>query len=173
MTRTEFGFERTTCACNVCVLNCRVMPGYLIPADLERIIPPYVDSFLWAQENLLASPGALVMNSQTGRTFRIGTLVPAIKADGGGCINLTKDGRCKIHQIAPFGCSFFDCGPEPPGLALEGVCAVQDAQRDPLSRYARIWAHLYHMGRVQERAEVLRERMRKELNYAGTTHTIE
>jgi hypothetical protein len=35
--RSEFGFFRTVCACAGCVLNCRHLPGYLIPADLERI----------------------------------------------------------------------------------------------------------------------------------------
>ena len=35
--RTEFGFERTACACSECAINCRFIPGYLIPADLDRI----------------------------------------------------------------------------------------------------------------------------------------
>src|SRR6266446_1724770 len=109
MTRTEFGLERTTCACEVCKTNCRFMPGYLIPSDLDRMIPIGVDPLTWAEMNLLASPGALVMKNL--QFFRIPTLVPSTKADG-SCINLTPEGLCSIHETAPFGCAFFDCGPE-------------------------------------------------------------
>jgi hypothetical protein len=35
--RTEFGFTRTVCACDRCIRYCQHLPGYLIPADLERI----------------------------------------------------------------------------------------------------------------------------------------
>lgn len=163
MTRTEFGLERTNCSCNTCVTNCRHMPGFLVPSDLERLIPPYIDSFIWAQDNLLASPGALAMNSQTLQTYRIRTLVPAVKAIDGTCINLTADGGCRIHEIAPFGCAFFDCGPERDRLSLKGILAVQEAQCDPMSRYARLWAHLHHMGRVQQSPDVLRAKMRNHL----------
>jgi len=38
-------------------MNCRFMPGFLIPADLTRIIPPGADPVIWAEANLLASPG--------------------------------------------------------------------------------------------------------------------
>src|SRR5208337_1439820 len=67
MSRTEFGLERTACGCGACVTNCRFMPGFLIPSDLERMIPAGVDPYLWADKNLLASPGALVMKD--GETF--------------------------------------------------------------------------------------------------------
>lgn len=160
--RTEFGMERTDCACEVCINNCRHMPGFLIPSDLERIIPPYVDSFKWAESNLLASPGALLMNSHTGKTLRVGTLVPAVKADG-SCIHLTVDERCAIHEISPFGCAFFDCRGLRENLLQDGFLTIREAQGDPMSRYARIWAHLHHMGLVQLRAEVLRERMRQKV----------
>jgi hypothetical protein len=35
--RTEFGFERTECACEECIQFCVSLPGSLIPADLEAI----------------------------------------------------------------------------------------------------------------------------------------
>jgi hypothetical protein len=35
--RSEFGFERTVCACPECTHCCRHIPGFLIPADLDRI----------------------------------------------------------------------------------------------------------------------------------------
>jgi hypothetical protein len=141
------------------------MPGYLLPSDLERIIPPFVDSFTWAQDNLLASPGALLMDSRTLKTFRVGTLVPAVKADG-SCIHLTADNRCDIHEISPFGCAFFDCSTDARGnLLRDSFYLIQEAQADPMSRYARIWSHLYRTGRVQQSAEVLRAKMRQEGNW--------
>ena len=36
-TRTTFGFNRTECACEECALNCRFIPGYLIPTDIAAI----------------------------------------------------------------------------------------------------------------------------------------
>jgi hypothetical protein len=76
------------------------------------MMPHDADPFERAEENLLASPGARVMDVATGRQFRVGTLVPAKKADG-SCIHLGEDGKCAIRAVAPFGCAFFDCGPNP------------------------------------------------------------
>src|SRR5262245_26676119 len=112
--RTEFGVPRSTCDCVECVMNCRYMPGHLIPADLDRLLEGVADPGKWAEDNLLASPGALAMNTTTGRTFRIRTLVPAVKPDG-SCIHLTEDRKCAIHENAPFGCAFFSCGTEVKG----------------------------------------------------------
>ena len=156
MTRTEFGVERSVCACGNCQINCRFMPGMLIPADLPRLIPAGVDPFAWADANLLASPGALV--TRNGEVFRVPTLVPAVKADG-SCIHLGEGGRCGVHQDAPFGCAFFSCGPEIPGMSARGITAIY---RDPPEGlYKRLWARLSYAGKAQERAEVLRGRMRR------------
>src|SRR5258708_24937566 len=60
---TEFGYARTICACHDCAAGCRHLPGYLIPADLERLhnyLAPAEDLLAWARGHLLASPGALV-----------------------------------------------------------------------------------------------------------------
>lgn len=158
--RTESGIERTNCACETCRLNCRIMPGCLIPSDLERIIPAGVDPFRWAESNLRASPGALVANTATGETFRIPTLVPATKTDG-SCIHLTALERCDIHEIAPAGCAFFDCGPEPPGLMREFLIQIQDAWREPgPSLYRNLWAHLAYAGLEAIDPREARERMR-------------
>jgi hypothetical protein len=154
--RTEFGAPRTNCSCKMCRLNCKVMPGYLIPADLERMIPAGADPFRWAEENLLASPGALVM--KRGKSFRIPTLVPATKPDG-SCIHLTKDERCDIHDVAPFGCAFFDCGPEPPGVANQGLAAVYQAHASQ-SLYYHLVVHLNYKGLTQKAPEKLRAVMR-------------
>jgi len=162
--RTEFGASRSTCACSGCKLNCRFMPGFLIPQDLARMIPLDTDPFLWAEHNLLASPGALV--SSEGRKFRIPTLVPATKPDG-SCMNLTDDGRCGIHAIAPFGCAFFSCGPEVPGLSAEGLSAIILDSIIHGGLYKRIWTHLHDLGKTQRSAEELRARMAKHIEEEG------
>ena len=154
--RTEFGASRPVCACRGCVKNCRFMPGYLIPADLKRMMPPvtsWAEALVWAEENLLSSPGALVRVAN--QVFTIPTLVPRVKPDG-SCIHLI-EGRCGIHAIAPFACAFFSCQPEPPGLAIDGIYAVYAEL--PGSLYKRFWQHLNATGRVQENAAVLRGRM--------------
>jgi len=53
-----------------------------------------------------ASPGALLMNTATGSTFRVGTITP--RKVHGKCIFLDDDDRCTIHAVAPAGCSYFD-----------------------------------------------------------------
>ena len=68
--RTEFGFPRTTCSCSACANNCRNLPGMLIPDDVSRIARHlgYTDVMEFARENLLASPGAIVLrNNQQER----------------------------------------------------------------------------------------------------------
>src|SRR5665213_2208655 len=125
--RTEFGVFRTNCSCRTCLLNYQVMPGFLIPSDLDRIIPQGADPFLWAETNLLASPGATALKD--GEIIQIPTLVPAIKEDR-SCKFLSTLSQCTIHEIAPFGCAFFDCGPEVPGLSAKGIMEVYKATRD-------------------------------------------
>ena len=156
--RTEVGVPRSSCACSGCVINCMFMPGFLIPADLERMIPADTDPLQWAESNLLASPGALVMRQ--GETFRVNTLVPAIQSNG-ACINLV-DGRCSIHAVAPFGCAFFSCEDEIPHLATSGILAVILA--GPESLYRRIWEHLDKHSYKQHAPEVLRKLMQEVLS---------
>jgi Fe-S-cluster containining protein len=157
MIRIEMGYERTSCGCKECVRNCQFMPGFLIPSDLGRMIPSGALPTAWAEGRLLASPGAIVANTATGQMFRIRTLVPARKSDG-SCINLSADNRCTIHQIAPFGCAFFDCGPERGELSHFGLFAVQEAWENN-HLYARIWRHLSREGMVAPSPEECRNRM--------------
>jgi hypothetical protein len=133
------------------------MPGFLIPADLERIIPAGADPYLWADKNLLASPGALVLKG--GQPFRIHTLVPAVKKDG-SCIHLTLEQRCDIHAAAPFGCAFFDCGPERGDLSSQGLVEVMKAWQAG-SLYAKLWNRLWSHWKRQHKPDVLRQRMRQ------------
>lgn len=160
--RKEFGVSRSSCACGDCQVNCRFMPGYLIPADLPRMIPRFSDPFQWAETNLLASPGALVI--QAGVQRRIPTLVPAVKEDG-SCIHLSEQGLCNIHLVAPFGCAFFSCtdGPESFELSAMGLHAILDDEAAG-GLYTQLWSRLTQLGKVQQRPDVLRERMRKFLD---------
>jgi hypothetical protein len=163
--RTEFGAVRSECSCKQCSLYCHYMPGYLIPADLERMIPEDTDPFLWAESNLLASPGALVMRA--GQVFSIPTLVPAVKSDG-SCIHLNKDELCNIHEKAPFGCAFFSCCTYDEGadkLSMHGLAAIVNG--GPTSLYSQLWRYLSESGRVQVRAQELRERVRLNGAYIG------
>src|SRR6266403_855860 len=100
---------------------------------------------------------------RTNCLYMPGFLIPTIRTDG-SCINLTPEGLCSIHDISPFGCAMFDCGPERNQLSHSGLNAVYHAIFvNPVSLYRRIWTHLAERGLVQQAAEVLRAKMRKEL----------
>jgi hypothetical protein len=160
--RKEFGVSRSSCACGDCQVNCRFMPGNLIPADLPRMIPRFADPFKWAEANLLASPGALVI--QAGVQKRIHTLVPAVKEDG-SCIHLSEQGLCNIHLVAPFGCAFFSCtdGPESYQLSYRGLETILDDEAAG-GLYTQIWSHLKQLGKVQQPPDSLRAKMQKFLD---------
>jgi hypothetical protein len=161
--RSEFGFDRTVCACDACTLNCHHIPGYLIPADLERMqqqLAPGEDLLAWAQRNLLASPGAVVLC--LGQPVRIPTLVPARRADG-VCNFLTDSGRCAIHAVAPFGCAFFDAhmpSAEADRRSKRGLQAVLEAW-DTGGLYARLWVMLADAELVAPAPEVARQQLRQ------------
>jgi Fe-S-cluster containining protein len=109
-------FERTRCACAQCVACCKRQPGALIPRDIPRIAdhiaktqncdPEIALSRLKAQ--IWASPGSLVKNTTTGRTERIGTVTPRWDRRRKCCVFLTDDNKCSIHEVAPFGCAYYD-----------------------------------------------------------------
>lgn len=136
--RTEFGYTRTECACPQCTAHCRVVPGYLVPADLERLsrFLGYRNPLTCAAENLLASPGATVV--QQGRVRQLPTLVPRRQANG-ACIFLDAQQRCRIHAVAPYGCAFFD--------AHQPEAEADARSQRGLQEIARHWAnpkaHLY------------------------------
>jgi hypothetical protein len=75
--RTELGFERTVCDCKACKINCEFIPGFLLPSDIRRIALHlgYSNPVEFALDNLLASPGAIVVDR--GHIRRIRTLAPA------------------------------------------------------------------------------------------------
>ena len=146
------------------------MPGMLIPADLDRMIPEGADPYEWAMVNLLASQGAIVMKD--GKMFRIPTLVPAVKADG-SCINLI-NGRCMIHEISPYGCAFFSCQDGDDELHLIKVShALEPIQKAWHERglYAQIWVHLAYYNKTQIAPEHLKAKIINYLKHE-TTRTL-
>jgi hypothetical protein len=158
--RTAFGMPRTRCHCAECVAYCKVLPGYLIPEDLGRMVPAGVDPLEWAKDHLRASPGAIVGDMSSGRRWRIPTLVPA-RAEGGACIYLDGHDRCGIHAQAPFGCAFFDHQSGGAAFSLQGLREVAAAMADPGSLYHRIWHALHAAGLTAPAPEEGRERMRQ------------
>lgn len=159
--RIEFGHVRTSCSCEDCTTNCRHMPGYLIPSDLEKlqIELKMEDLTKWAEKNLRASPGALV--AKNGNQFRIPTLVPA-RRENGWCKFLSDDGLCRIHSVSPFGCAFFDAHMDMAtanGISMHGLSAVYE---DHLvsGRYSQIWNHLNNLDLKAEGPEESRRKMK-------------
>lgn len=157
--RTEFGARRSTCACGSCRLYCKVMPGALIISDLERMIPKDADPLAWAEENLLASPGALVANSKTGQQTRVPTLVPATK-ENGHCIYLTDDEQCSIHTNSPFYCCMFSCFTSDKKAHNLSVQGIQQVANDFANQglYSKIWLHLAALGKVSDSPDEKRKR---------------
>lgn len=151
MSRKEFNVERSSCACNACVANCKVIPGFLIPSDLPRMAGES-DLFEWAEKHLLASPGATFI--QRGVTTKIPTLVPA-KTER-GCIFLSDDNKCTIHEVSPFGCAFFDC--QQPTmvadqLSIQAHRTILDEFNPLAIRYRKVWQYLWDKGLRSKSAE--------------------
>jgi Fe-S-cluster containining protein len=99
-------FARTVCACAACTACCKSQPGSLARGDLERIAAHLGESPEAAEVHFCASPGAMVMNTATGRQFSVGTITPRFVR--GRCVFLDEQDRCRVHQVAPAGCAYFD-----------------------------------------------------------------
>ncbi len=137
--RTEFGFERTPdCSCDSCVGNCKTQPGYLIPADLPRIVQevrkqsclPSLSPSGIVRMYLEPGKGALV--GRRGEMYRLDTIRPARRPDTGHCIFLKND-KCMIHEVSPYGCAFFKCndnGPEEQARRIQGLTVIANDARD-------------------------------------------
>lgn len=98
-------FMRTICDCPACRAHCRRQPGPLAPEDVGLICDTLEIHPTELEPMLVASPGALVIRG--GQVQRIPTITPARQSDG-SCTFLAADGRCSIHDCAPFGCAHFD-----------------------------------------------------------------
>jgi Fe-S-cluster containining protein len=132
-----------------------------LPEDLDYIATflGYSEVFKLAEKNLLASPGAIVIKN--GRLCRIRTLVPA-RNDSGWC-NFFDGSLCTIHQVAPFGCAFFDSHQdqsESNVISAQGLQIIAGLWEDqPFSRYCQIWNHLHQRGMRAPAPEECRDRM--------------
>jgi Fe-S-cluster containining protein len=106
---SEFGFERTRCACRACSICCEHMPGALAPADLPRLAERLgygSDIERFARENLHASQGTPV-TTHGRKVVTLRTVIPAAR-ENGACRFLDTAGRCTVHEASPFGCAYFD-----------------------------------------------------------------
>jgi hypothetical protein len=133
--RERFGFRRTACGCAFCAVPCRHVPGSLDVADLERLCPAGRDVFAWAEEHLRAL---------AHRPFP--TLVPARQANG-HC-HWYFEGKCAVHEAAPYGCAFFDAHMDEAEIDRRSAATIrareEDAARGDL--YYRVWLHLCRRG---------------------------
>jgi Fe-S-cluster containining protein len=77
----------------------------LATGDFERIAEYLQETPEEAAKHFWASPGALVMNAD-GVIRRVGSITPQMRK--GRCVFLDEHNRCRIHAVAPFGCSHFD-----------------------------------------------------------------
>ena len=161
MNRVEFGFSRTFSTSPKDVECCKIMSGYLIPNDLQRIADFLgCDPFELAKNHLMASPGAIILSR--GEILRLPTLVPYRNGDG-QCKFLEND-RCTIHAVAPYACAFFDYNmpdEEADPRAQAGITALFDVwvrKQDPML-YASMWQVLKGRGQIaagpEERRKLL------------------
>jgi hypothetical protein len=159
--REEYGFERTYGTSVEDVLNCQIMPSYLVPADLDRMATAagYHDIFSWGLTRLLASPGALVLYK--GNKIRIRTLVPARDEKTGHCRYLKRGHHCSIHEHAPFGCAFFDAEMSAAEANRRSQTSLMDILKawSGMSEYAGLWCLLFLKGRVAPGPEECREKI--------------
>lgn len=163
LSRVEGPYSRTCCDCAECTINCKYMPGYLVPGDIERMFDasklPNEDVLAWAMRCLLASPGALVV--ARGQVLRIPTLVPARDATG-YCLFLA-DNRCTIHDVSPFGCAFFDAHQsraESDARSAHGLAQVLSAHAVK-GLYSQLWQALFDAGKVAASPDESRQKLRE------------
>jgi hypothetical protein len=133
--REQHGFRRTQCACALCAAPCKHIPGGLDPSDLTRLCPAGRDVFSWAEEHLRAV---------TDKSFP--TLVPARGASG-HC-HWHFDGKCAVHEAAPYGCAFFDAHLPEEEVRKRSEATVKARREDAAAGglYYRVWRHLCQRG---------------------------
>lgn len=147
--REEYGFRRTACGCELCKVHCRHLPGTLDPSDLARLCPPEPEIFTWAEQHLRAL---------THKPYP--ALVPA-RHNNGSC-HWYFDGKCAVHDVAPYSCAFFDVHMAEDEIARRVAATVAAIQQDAAVNglYCRVWQYLCRkglIGRAGDRTALLRE----------------
>lgn len=147
-------FNRTVCDCERCSRFCRTIPGVLAPGDPDLIAKYLGIPLDEMKKKLLASPGAVVRNQDTGAVYRIPTIVPDRDANGVCTFLDQATGHCTIHSVSPFGCAYCDDHmPREEGdlrsrAVLIEICESPD--------YQRLWHELWDTGRRSPAPETLR-----------------
>jgi Fe-S-cluster containining protein len=133
--REQHGFQRTECGCAFCQAPCKHIPGSLDVADLGRLCLAGQDVFAWAEEHLRAL---------TDKPCP--TLVPARQANG-HC-HWFINGRCAVHEIAPYSCAFFDVHMSDAEAERRANATIQARRDDAAANglYYRVWRHLCRKG---------------------------
>lgn len=160
--REAFGFRRTICGCVFCKVHCRHLPGALDPSDLARLCPPGRDLLAWAEQHLRA----LIHKPYP-------TLVPA-RRESGSC-HWYFDGKCAVHDQAPYSCAFFDSHMPESEVAKRVAATVAAIRQDVAANgpYYQVWLHLRRkglIGRPADRAALFRE-LRKIRRRADQEHS--
>lgn len=139
--REEHGFPRTVCGCEFCRVPCRHVPGGLDVADLGRLCPERHDPFFWAEEHLRA---------RTNKPYPV--LVPARQANG-HC-HWHFDGKCAVHENAPYGCAFFDSHMPAAEVQRRYAATVRARKKDADDQglYYQVWLHLSRKGLIDRPA---------------------
>lgn len=135
--RQQYGFARTECACERCTAPCRHIPGSLAVEDLMRLWPGEQDIFTWAAEHLRAI---------VDKTFP--TLVPARHING-HC-HWLYEGKCLVHENAPYGCAFFDTHMTQAESQRRSAATIKGRLDDADAKglYYRVWVHLAERGLI-------------------------
>ena len=105
-------FERTVCSCHRCVDFCKTQPGILIPSDLPRISARLIalrliDTDRQIDRYLAPLADVAAREANGGAAVQIPRVSPA-RNERGHCVFLDGSNRCRIHEVSPFGCAYFD-----------------------------------------------------------------
>lgn len=167
-------YERTKCDCAKCVAGCKHIPGFLAPGDLETMLPADLDHSLgepdeWLRENFMASFGAQAFID--GQLTTIPTITP--KLGPAGCVFL-QAGRCTVHEVAPFGCGWFDIcnreGNDDEAKVTKAFRAIL-ADRDANGSYIRAWKRLRDTDNRAPNIHVRRGNLQREIEEIERSQT--
>jgi hypothetical protein len=161
--RQEFGFVRNSCSCRKCSVFCEFIPGFLVPSDLDRLIPPGDDPLLWAEQHLLASPGYQIKSHHV-TVISIPSLVP--RRQGNGHCHWLQDGRCSVHENSPYACAFHNQCRQTDAQAEKIGIAGREARAKAFKEdglYAQLWRHLWAKGLRELTSTESMKRVREEL----------